>query len=61
MREKVTGKTREAHLKWFGHIKRIPLNALMRKYNLMKTTHDIRMKGRPKKAWMENIKKRLSQ
>ena len=51
-------KIREARLRWFGHVRRRPLDAPVRSIECRESLTTIkRGRGRPKKTWKENIKK----
>ena len=43
-------------MKWFGHIQRRPATALVRKSLAMKADGPPRVRGRPKRTWMEVVK-----
>jgi len=49
-------KMREARLRWFGHIKRRPRNAPVRKCETIAYPEYRRSRGRPKKSWSEVIR-----
>ena len=52
-------KMRENRLRWFDHIQRRPMNALVRKCDSIHIEGNARGRGRPKLTWVEIIKKDL--
>ena len=52
-------KMRENRLRWFDHIQRRPINALVRKSNDIHIEDNARGLGRPKIIWVKIIKKDL--
>ena len=52
-------KMRENRLRWFGHIQRRLINALVRKSDAIHIKGNTREQGRPKLIWVELIKKDL--
>jgi len=48
-------KMRENRLRWFGHVRRRPTDAPVRRVKLIKLGQVKRAQGRPKKTWMEVI------
>ena len=58
-------KMRENHLRWFGHVRRKPTDAPIRRVERINLGQVKRAQGTPKKTWMEVIQqdieaKRLS-
>ena len=51
---------RENRLRWFGHIQRKPLNAPIRKSDLLTIQGNARGRRRPKLTWTEIIKKYIT-
>jgi len=43
-------------LRWFGHVRRKPINVLVRRVERIKLGQVKRAHGRPKKTWMEMIR-----
>ncbi|PKU68951.1 ataxia telangiectasia mutated family protein [Dendrobium catenatum] len=56
----VEDKIRESRLRWFGHIKRRPCDDPVRRVEVLDLTYVKKGRGRPKKAWLENIRNDLS-
>ena len=56
----IEDKMRESRLRWFGHIRRRPIGAPVRKCENLDVTPIKRGRGRPKKCWKETIKNDLS-
>ena len=50
----------ENRLRWFGHIQRKPLDAPIRKNDLLTIYGNARGWGRPKLTWIEIIKKDIT-
>jgi len=48
----IEDKMRDARLRWFGHIRRRPRDALVKRCETIECM-DYRSKGRPKKSWSE--------
>ena len=46
--------------RWFGHIQRRPLDALVRKSDLLTIHSNDRGRGRPKLTWIKIIKKDIT-
>ena len=49
-------KMRENRLRWFGHMRRRPTDAPVRRVERIKLGQVKRAQGRPKKTWMEVIR-----
>ena len=49
-------KMRENRLQWFGHVRRRPTYAPVRRVERIKLGQVKRAQGRPKKTWMEVIR-----
>ena len=49
-------KMRENRLRWFGHVRRRPIDASVRRVEFINLGQVKRAKGRPKKTWMEVIR-----
>ena len=49
-------KMRENRLRWFGHVRRRPTDAPVRRVERIKIGQVKRAQGRPKKTWMEVIR-----
>jgi len=49
-------KMRENRLRWFGHVRRRPTDAPVRRVERIKLGQVKRAHGRPKKTWMEVIR-----
>ena len=49
----------ENRLRWFGHVERRPLNAVVRRVDQMEESHVKRGRGKPKKTIRETIRKDL--
>jgi len=47
---------REARLRWYGHIRRRPMDAPVRRCEMMECSDYRRSRGRPKKSWSEVIR-----
>ncbi|PKA52388.1 ataxia telangiectasia mutated family protein [Apostasia shenzhenica] len=56
----IEDKLRESRLRWFGHLNRRPIEAPVRKIELLDFAHVQRERGRQKKTWQETIKSDLS-
>ena len=56
----IEDKMRENRLWWFGHIQRKPLDALIRKNDLLTIHGNAKDRGRPKLTWIEIIKKDIT-
>ncbi|PKA52309.1 integrator complex subunit 11 [Apostasia shenzhenica] len=56
----IEDKLRESRLRWFEHLNRRPIEAPVRKIELLDFAHVQRGKGRPKKTWQETIRSDLS-
>jgi len=52
----IKDKMREARLHWFGHIKRRPMDAPVRRGETIVCSDHRRCRGRPKKSWREVIR-----
>ena len=48
-------KIRQNRLRWFGHVRRRPTDAPLRRVERIKLGHVKRAQRRPKKTWMEVI------
>jgi len=55
----IVEKSVENRLRWFGHVKRRPVDAVVRRIDQMEKSHVKRGKGRPKKTIRETIRKDL--
>lgn len=53
-------KMRESRLRWFGHVKRRPPSAVVRRSEGLVPINSSRGRGRPKKRWNEVIKNDLA-
>ena len=53
----IKNKMRENRLRWFGHIGRRPMDASVRRVENIDIEQGKKLRGRPKKTWMEVIKK----
>ncbi|KAK8936323.1 hypothetical protein KSP39_PZI013809 [Platanthera zijinensis] len=53
-------KMREARLRWFGHVQRRPLEALVRCCESLATRQVKRGRGKPIKTWNETIRKDMT-
>ena len=53
----IEDKLRENRLRWFGHVKRRPLSAPVRKSDLINIDGSARGRGRPKLTWWDIIRK----
>lgn len=49
----IEGKTRESHLRQFGHVKRTLVNEKV----MFRGSTPLRMTGRPKEIWIEIVRK----
>ncbi|PKA57161.1 ataxia telangiectasia mutated family protein [Apostasia shenzhenica] len=56
----IEDKLRESRLRWFGHLNRRPIEAPVRKIELLNFAHVQRGRGRPKKTWQKIIRSDLS-
>ncbi|PKA49222.1 ataxia telangiectasia mutated family protein [Apostasia shenzhenica] len=56
----IEDKLRESRLRWFGHLNRRPIEAPIRKIELLDFAHVQRGRGRPKKTRQETIWSDLS-
>jgi hypothetical protein len=52
----IEDKLREARLRWFGHIRRRPNDAPVRRCERIECADYRRSRGRPKKSWSEVIR-----
>ena len=52
----IEDKMREARLRWFGHIRRRPMNAPVRRCEMIEYLEYSRSRGRPKISWSEVIR-----
>jgi len=52
----IEDKMREARLRWFGHVRRRPMDAPVRRGETIVCSNGRRVRGRPKKSWREVIK-----
>ena len=55
----IEDKMREARFCWFGHIRRRPRDAPVRRCEMMECPKYRRSRGRPKKSWSEVIRQDL--
>jgi hypothetical protein len=55
----IVEKLVENRLRWFGHIERRPVDAVVRRIDQMEESHVKRGRGRPKKTIRETIRKDL--
>ena len=55
----IVEKLVENRLRWFGHVERRPVGAVVRKVDQMEESHVKRGRGRPKKTIRETIRKDL--
>nr|GFC68189.1 putative cytochrome P450 [Tanacetum cinerariifolium] len=53
--DSIIDKMREGRLRWFGHVKRIPQSALVRRVEAMVVERS-RRRGRPKLRWEDRLK-----
>ena len=53
----IEDKMRENRLQWFGHIGRRPIDAPVRRVKKINIEQGKNFRGRPKKTWMEVVKK----
>ena len=56
----IVDKLREGRLRWFGHVRRRPSSAPVRRCESLDLGVIRRGRGRPKKSWMEVIRHDLS-
>ena len=52
----IEDKMRETRLRWFGHVRRRPMDAPVRRCETIECLNYKRSGGRPKKSWSEVIK-----
>jgi len=52
----IEDKMREARLRWFGHIRRRPMDAPVRRGETIVCLNHKRRRGRPRKSWREVIR-----
>ena len=52
----IRDKIRETSQRWFGHVHHRPTTTPVRKSQAMKVDGPARVRGRPKKTWMEVVK-----
>lgn len=57
----VTEKIREVRLRWFCHMRRRSVDALVRRYERLVVLGLPRGRGRPKKNWAEVIRNDMTQ
>ena len=55
----IVEKLVENRLRWFGHVERRPVDAVVRRVNQMEESQIKRGRGRPKKTIRETIRKDL--
>ena len=55
----IVEKLVENRLRWFGHVERRPVDAVVRRVDQMKESHVKRGRGRPRKTIRETIRKDL--
>ena len=55
----IEDKLRENRLRWFGHVKRRPMDAPVRKSDLVSIDGNTRGRGRAKLTWWDIIKKNM--
>ena len=48
----IEDKMRESRLRWFGHVRRRPSDAPVRRIEKLRSDDIARGRGRPKKTWM---------
>ena len=53
-------KMRENLLRWFGHVRRRPTEAPVKRCESMEIVRSMRGRGRPKRSWKETIKHDLA-
>nr|GEY30296.1 retrovirus-related Pol polyprotein LINE-1 [Tanacetum cinerariifolium] len=53
--ESIINKIREVRLRWFGHVRRIPQSALVRRVEAL-VVDGLRRRGRPKLRWEDRVK-----
>ncbi|XP_071728794.1 uncharacterized protein [Rutidosis leptorrhynchoides] len=51
----ISDKLREGRLRWFGHVRRRPLTAPVRRVEAL-TVDGVRRRGRPTRRWEDRIK-----
>jgi Reverse transcriptase (RNA-dependent DNA polymerase). len=56
----IQDKLRENRLRWFGHVKRRPITAPVRKSELINIAGNARGRGRPKLTWGEVVRQDMS-
>ena len=52
----IEDKMRETRLRWFGHVRRRPMDAPVRRCETVECLDYRRSSGRPKKSWSEVIR-----
>jgi len=52
----IEDKMRETRLRWFGHVRRRPMDAPLRRCETIECLEYRRSRGRPKKSWSEVIR-----
>ena len=52
----IENKIRGTRLRWFGHVKRGPMDSPVRRCETIKCLEDRRSRSRPKKSWSELIR-----
>ena len=55
----IEGKMRENRLRWFGHVQRRPIDALVRRCDHETEVQGRRGRGRPRKTLEETLRKNL--
>ncbi|GJV88837.1 hypothetical protein Tco_1532775 [Tanacetum coccineum] len=58
--ENIINKMREGRLRWFGHVRRRPQSAPVRRVEAL-VVDDLRRRGRPKLRWEDRVKQDLKE
>ena len=53
-------RMRESRLRWFGHVQRRPMIALVRQSETIQVEGATRTRGRPKLTWVEVVRKDMT-